>query len=534
MGERLTILTVLGLWMCLSSTANGTKAFVYCSEASPSTFSPVSVSDGATFNATRPIYNGLVAFEYGETHVIPALAETWTISPGGKVYTFHLRKGVQFHSTPYFTPTRNFNADDVLFSFNRQRLSSHPYHRVGGGRYEYFQSMGMTELIQDVQRVDDYTVRFILERSESPFLADLAMDFAGIHSAEYAEKLLRAKTPDKLDLEPIGTGPFIFSRYVKDQFIKYNTNTQYFRGRAPIDKLIFSITTDPSVRHQKLKTGECHLAAEPSPTDLPSMLHDPKLKVMEKPGLNIGYLAFNVEKPPLNNLLVRKAIHYALNRNSYIHSIYLGRAIVAKNPIPPTLWGYDDTLADYAYDPEKAKALLTEAGFPKGFPLELWTLPVSRPYNPNGRKMGELIQADLSKIGIQVSLMSYDWPTYLAKSKNGEHQVLQFGWTSDNGDPDNFLHTLLGCSSVPAGSNRARWCFEPFDQLVLQAKLVSDRNQRISLYQKAQKIFKEQVPWVTLAHSTVYRAMSKNVVGYKIDPFGGDYFQEVDLLPEKL
>ena len=505
------------------------KTFVYCSEGSPSTFNPQVATDGTTFNNTRAIYNQLVEFEYGETSIIPALAESWTVSKNQKVYTFKLRKGVKFHKTKFFTPTRDFNADDVLFSFNRQRLASHPYHKVGGGSYEYFSSMGMGKIILSLKKIDSHTVQFKLSKPEAPFIANLAMDFAAILSKEYADQLAVKKTQANIDIEPVGTGAFIFHRYQKDQLVRYKANPNHFRGKPAIDQLVFAITPDPSVRYQKLKAGECHFTTEPAPADLQAMMKDEKIKVSQKSGLNVGYLAMNVEKKPFNNPLVRRAIHHALNRQSYIEAIYLGNATVAKNPIPPTIWSYNDKVKDHLYNPEKAKALLKKAGFANGFETELWTLPVSRPYNPNGKKMGEMMQADLAKVGIKAKLVSYDWPTYLSKSKLGEHQMLQMGWTGDNGDPDNFLNVLLGCDAVKGGANRARWCHSGFEKLIQKAKSTSNLKARIRLYETAQKVFKRETPWVPLAHSKVYRAMSKNVIGYKIDPFGGDYFDKVDL-----
>ena len=204
-------------------------------------------------------------------------------------------------------------------------------------------------------------------------------------------------------------------------------------------------------------------------------------------------------------------------------------AQVAKNPLPPTIWSYNKKIRDYDYNIAKAKKLLAKAGYPNGFETELWTLPVTRPYNPNGKKMGEIMQADLAKIGVKVKLVSYDWPTYLKKSRDGEHQLIQLGWTGDNGDPDNFLHVLLGCSGVKGGSNVARWCDKGFNDLIMKAKLSTNIGKRTTLYKKAQRIFKEKAPWATIAHSTIFRAMAKNVKGYKIDPLGGDIFKEVDL-----
>ena len=327
----------------------------------------------------------------------------------------------------------------------------------------------------------------------------------------------------------MGTGLFVLKRYVKDNSIRYEAHPSYWEGRAQLDKVVFAITPDANVRFQKLKAGECQFIAEPSPQNLKAMGEAPNIKVMSQAGANVGYLAFNTEKPPFNKLEVRQAIAHALNREAYIKAVYQDTATVALNPIPPTVWGANKNVKDYAFDIAKAKELLLKAGFPNGFEAELWTLPVSRPYNPNGKKMGELMQSDLAKIGIKVKLVTYDWTAYLKKARAGEHQMIQLGWTTDNGDPDNFMGTLLSCGAVASGANMARWCNPAYDAIIMKAKTVSNTKARTLQYAKAQELFKKEVPWVTLAHATVYRGMTKNVQGYKISPLGTEVFYPVDL-----
>ena len=471
----------------------------------------------------------VVDFEKGGTKILPSLAQSWDVSKDGKTYTFKLRKGVEFHTTSWFTPKRNFNADDVLFTFNRMWKKDHPFHGVGGGSYEYFTSMEMDSALKSIDKVDDYTVRFVLTRPEAPFLANMAMDFASILSAEYGNALLQAKTPEKIDTEPVGTGPFVFQKYVKDTNIRFEAHPKYFEGKAKIEKLVFAITPDANVRYQKLKRGECQLIAEPPQADLASMRADQNIHVLDRDGLNVGYLAMNTERGPFRNPLVRQAINYALNRKAYIEAIYLNNASMAKNPIPPSMWGYADGTKDYLYNPEKAKEMLRQAGYDKGFEATLWWLPITRPYNPQGKKMAEMMQADLAKVGVRVKLESADWGTYLDKAKKGEPDMIQLGWTGDNGDPDNFLNVLLSCSGVKGGSNAARWCNKSYDDTVDQARRTADLKKRTELYVKAQKIFKEQAPWVTLAHARVFRAMRSNVEGFEISPFGSDAFYGVDV-----
>ncbi|QIM67367.1 peptide transporter [Mannheimia granulomatis] len=529
--KHITKLSLMTLALASTTALAAPKTFVYCMEASPAFFNPQFATDGASLDASgQAIFNRLTDFEPGSTNVIPGLAEKWEVSEDGKTYTFHLRKGVKFHSNKEFKPTRDFNADDVLFSFNRQLDPNHPYHKVSGGNYEYFIGMDMQNIIDKVEKVDDYTVKISLKVPNAPFLANLAMDFASILSAEYADKMLAAKTPEKVDNAPIGTGPFEFVSYQKDSAVRYKAFEQYWQGKAAIDRLVFSITPDASVRMAKLQKNECQAAPYPNPADLETLKKDENINLMSQPGLNVGYLSFNVQKAPLDNVKVRQALSHAINKDAILESVYQGAGQKAKNPIPPTMWSYNDDIQDYDYNPEKAKALLAEAGFANGFETDIWAMPVSRPYNPNARRMAELIQEDWKKVGVNAKIVSYEWGEYLKRMRNGEHQTGMIGWNGDNGDPDNFLNTLLSCSAVEQGSNYAKFCHPEFNKLITDAIQVTDKAQRAELYKKAQVIFKEQAPWVTIAHSTTYFPVRKEVSGYKLSPFSLHNFYGVDLV----
>ncbi len=515
--------------LSLSTPVLAAKILVFCSEGSPEGFNPQLYTAGTTFDASsKSVYDRLVLFERGTTTVAPGLAESWEVSEDGTEYTFHLREGVKFHTTRDFTPTRDFNADDVLYSFNRMWKKDHPWHAVSGGAYEYFNSMSMSELLADIQKVDDHTVKFKLTRPEAPFIANMGMDFASILSKEYADQLEQQGRQEQMNQAPVGTGPFQLLAYQKDAVIRYKAHPDYWQGKAPIDMLVFAITPDASVRYAKLKAGECHVMPYPNPADLEQMRQDTDIKLLEQEGLNVGYLGFNTEKKPFDNVKARQALNLAINKDAIIEAVYQGAGKVAKNPIPPTIWSYNDEVQDYPYDPEQAKQLLTEAGHGDGFETDLWAMPVQRPYNPNARRMAEMIQADWDKIGVKAQIVSYEWGEYLKRSKDGEHQTVMLGWTGDNGDPDNFLAVLLGCDGV-GSANRARWCHQPFEELIQEAKRVTDKDQRTELYKQAQVIFKEQAPWVTIAHSVVFQPVRKEVVDFKIDPFGGNVFYGVDL-----
>ena len=382
------VLAASALAVVMTASAQA-KTLVYCSEASPDGFTPALYTSGTTFDASsKNIYNRLVEFERGGTNIVPALAESYEVSEDGLEYTFKLRKGVKFHTTKNFTPTRDFNADDVIFTFMRQKDAEHPYHKVSGGTYEYFGYMAMGDLIKEIVKVDDYTVKFMLNKVEAPFIANMAMDFASIHSAEYADAVAKGGALEAFDQNPVGTGPFQLVAYQKDAVIRYKAHPDYFAGKAPIDNLVFAITTDASVRYQKLKAGECHVMPYPNPADIAAMEADENINLMKQEGLNVGYLAYNTEMDKFKDVRIRKALNKAINKQAILDAVFQSAGAAATNPIPPTMWSYNTSVADDAYDPEAAKKLLAEAGV-SGMKTNIWAMPVQRPYNPNARRMAE-------------------------------------------------------------------------------------------------------------------------------------------------
>jgi dipeptide transport system substrate-binding protein len=511
--------------------AASAKTLVYCSEGSPENFYPAINTTGTSFDASsRQIYNRLAEFERGTTKIEPGLATSWDATEDGLSYTFHLRKGVKWQTTKNFKPTRDFNADDVIFSFERQSNKDNPWFKVTSDNHSYYSDMDMPTLVKSIAKVDDNTVKFTLTAPEAPFIANIAMDFASIISKEYADQLMKAGTPEKMDQEPVGTGPFQLEAYQKDAVIRYKAFQENWRGKLAIDTLVFAITPDASVRYAKLKANECQIMPYPNPADLPDIKKNPDLKVLDQPGLNVGYLAFNTTKKPFDDKRVRQAINYAVNKAAILEAVYPGVGVAAKNPIPPSLWSYNDDVKDYPYDPEKAKKLLADAGLANGFETDLWWMPVQRPYNPNAKRIAELMQADLEKVGVKAKLVSFEWGEYRKRAQQGEHQMAELGWTGDNGDPDNFMYVLLGCAAAkPGGSNIAKWCYKPFDDLLVQAKSTTDVGKRTELYKQAQVIFKEEAPWFTIAHAVQNAPVRKEVQGYKLSPFGQHEFFGVDL-----
>ncbi|WP_455925550.1 ABC transporter substrate-binding protein, partial [Pseudomonas putida] len=457
------------------------------------------------------------------------LATSWDVSKDGLTYTFHLRDGVKFHTTDYFTPTRTFNADDVLFTFDRLLDPQQPFRQAYPSESPYFNDMDLNTTIKSVTKTDDHTVVFSLNHIDAAFVQNLAMSFASIQSAEYANQLLKQGKAADINQKPIGTGPFVFKRYQKDAQIRFAGNKDYWKPEdVKLDNLIFSITPDAAVRLQKLKRGECQVSGYPRPEDIEVAKQDPNLKVLSQPGFNLGFLAYNVTHKPLDQLKVRQALDMAIDKPAIIKAVYQSAGQLAQNAIPPGQWSYDPTVKDAPYNPDKARALLKEAGVKEGTSIDLWAMTVQRASNPNARMSAQMIQSDWAKVGIKANIVSYEWGEYIKRAKAGEHDVMIYGWTGDNGDPDNWLGVLYSCAAVK-GSNYAKWCDPAYDKLIQQAKLSSNRDERIQLYQRAQHILKAQVPITPIANSTVFQPMRKEVQDFRISPFGLTPFYGVSL-----
>lgn len=498
------------------------SGLVYCSEGSPESFNPQLVTSGTTIDAiSQQLYDRLLDIAPDSGELTPGLAQSWQVSADGKTYRFKLRSNVQFHQTEYFTPGRPLNAQDVLFTFNRIMQTGHPFHYQGGGNYPFFQSVAWASLVNKVVAESDDSVRFELSRPDSSFLSNLATDFAAILSAEYAEQLVAANTLSRMDSHPIGTGPFRFKEYQKDVLIRYYRHKNYWREPAKPDQLVFDIVPNNARRMAKLFTHECDVVAFPRVAELKLISQRPDVDVQESTSMNVGFWAFNTRKAPFDNSKVRQALAYAINRDAILQAVYFGHATAANSVLPPTSWAYNPDLPVQQYDPVIAKALLAEAGYPNGFSMDIWAMPVQRLYNPNALKMAELMQADLAQIGVRASIVSYEWNSFRRKLSDNEHDSVLIGWSADNADPDNFFRPLLSCSAADTGTNRANWCDENFDRLIGQALLTADQKQRRSYYLAAQQYLAEQMPLLSIAHSQRFQAISSDIKGVHINPYGG-------------
>lgn len=515
---------ILGLSSCdiIDPPSSKVSGIIYCSEGNPTNFNPQLDTSGTTVDASsHQIYDRLLDFDPQSGNVIPSLATSWLISDDGLTYTFQLRKNVEFHQTSYFSPTRSLNADDVIFSFDRWRLKDHPFHSVSGGLYPYADSLGLDKLIASIERINGYRIEITLNQPQSSFLANLATDFAAILSKEYADNLQVSGQLKRIDTQPIGTGPFRFVSFRQDSYIRYHKHEQYWGQSTQAENLIFDITPSSSLRLAKLITGECDAMGLPAHSELEIVRQSKNLVLDEKPGLNVGYWAFNTAKPPFDNPDVRRALSLAIDKNALIEAIYFDSAIVAKNIVPPTSWAFQAEQKSVSYNPTAAKKLLEESGIAAGFTMNIWAMPIERTYNPNAMKMAELIQGYLQAVGVNVNIISYEWSTFREKLKEGSHDSVLIGWSADNNDPDNFYRPLLSCAAIKSGTNRAQWCSAEYDALIDQALQFTEVEDRQYFYYKANELIAEQLPLIPIAHASKYQAYRDDIKGFEINPYGG-------------
>ena len=512
---------------CNQDTSRQQNGVVYCVESAPTSMNPQLYGSGTLGSSlSHQLYDCLLTVNPLSQRLEGALATQWSISRDGLTYTFTLRKGVQFHRVDWFIPSRDFNADDVLFSFNRIRYPYHPYHDISGGRYPFFENSGFSQQIRDIRKLSDQQIQFELKAPNASFLATLASDYAVILSAEYAQQLLLSGQPEQLDLLAVGTGPFKQQEFRSNEFIRLHRNPLYWDRTATLERLAFDYTPRPTKRLAKLLTGECQVMAYPAASQLEFIREQPQLILDEESGLNTAFLALNVQKKPFTDRRVRQAIAMGINRDNLLKAVYFGTGEWASSLLPPISWAHNPNLSDYDYDPQAARALLKKAGLEAGFEMTLWVQPSAQAYNPNAQKTAQLIQSDLAKLGIQVRLVQLRWPLMQSLLQEGRHDAVIMGWSADTADPDSFFRPLLSCpADNHQGGNFSGWCQPQFDRLLAQAIGTTRMARRIAAYQQMQELVNQEVPLIPLAHSLHLYAGRKDLHNLELTPMGGLSFK---------
>jgi peptide/nickel transport system substrate-binding protein len=526
--KRLTVFlaaltVVLLLAGCSGKQAGGSQAgikqLVIGISSEPTTMDVTQAADFNTDRVVNEMYNQLVRFGDGSMDIEPDLAESWAVSADELVYTFHLRKDVKFHDG---TP---FNAEAVKFNYERINNPNSPYYDTGIFTYAEY----MFEEVKSVDVIDDYTIAFTLIEPLAPFINNIAMTQFSIVSPEAVKKYGKEITNN-----PVGTGPFRFVSRTHGSEVVLEKNPDYFRGPAKLDRLIFRSIVDDNVRQNELEAGTINLMTDILPDNIAALRVNPKFQVIEQPSMHVWYLSMNCSKPPFNKTQVRQAMYYAIDRQAIVDNILQGTGVLAHNMVPPMTFAYSDDVPKYGYDPEKAKSLLNEAGYPNGFTVD-FQIPESGSGMQQPEAMAIAMKSDLAKVGINVNIIKTEWGAYLdlvfRPIEEQDMLLLEMSYAADNGDPDNFLYTLCAGRQIPPlGYNCAYWANDEFDRILVQARTTSDNAKRVSLYAQAQKILMTEVPHLVVDHETQSVVMDRNVTGFMLHPRALFRFYNVDIL----
>jgi peptide/nickel transport system substrate-binding protein len=471
--------------------------------AEPVNLDPAQVTDLNSNRVSRRVAETLVTFPEESTQIVSGLAESWTVARDGLTYTFKLRKGIKFHDG---TP---FNAEAVKFSIERQIDPEHPAYKLGKYPFANF----FFGNVKAVEVMDDATVRFVLKEPRASFLAVLTAGAASIVSPTAVRKA-GADYP----LHPVGTGPFRFVSWDRGQRVVLEKNPSYWKFPVKLDRVIYRPIVEDQARLTELLTGSLDLIVG-VPADFVAQLEgNARVSVLKQVGAHVWYLGINNQKKPFDDKRVRQALNYAVNKDAIVRDVLKGTGAVSKGPVLPSTWGADAGLKAYPYDPERAKKLLAEAGYPNGFSATMW-VPESGSGMQAPVAMSTVMQSNLRAVGVNVTLQTMEWGAFLAKLRSKEQDLFALSWMAGNEDPDMVMYPLLHSSQwTPNGPNRALYKNERFDALLAEARHITDQGKRAELYREAQRILVEDAPWVFVDHEVQIAAFGKRVQGFKLHP----------------
>lgn len=495
--------------------ARGEAALIYGRAYDAISLDPPNQWDGSSSGVINNVYENLVQFVEGSSDLEPVLAESWRISDDLLEYSFELRKSVFFHDKT------KFNADSVIFNFERQMQKDHPYRL---GNCECFESN--FAILESVKKINDYKVVFRLKKPYTPFLDLLAMTPLAIASPAAVKKY-----GADFYKNPCGSGPFIFKQWIKDDSIVLERNKDYWREKAKADKIIFKTIPDNKLRLMQLYSGLINIMDGINPDDIETIKRNPEITLLTEPGMNIGYIAMNTEKPPFNKKEVRLAVNHAINKKAIINFLYQQTATLAKNPMPPNIFGYNNEITGYGYDIAEAKRLLKLAGLENGFKTTLYVIPITTMAFPEPDRVAGAIIANLKDAGIIVEKYSCEWGDYQKKVMNGDHEMAMFVWSADIPDPDNFLYVLLDKDNTVKGQaqNVSFYANDVLHYTLMKAQSALDAKQREELYRKAQEIIHEDAPWVPMTHANQMIAFHNTVKNIKLSPVTFECYRNIEI-----
>ncbi|KQR35986.1 ABC transporter substrate-binding protein [Deinococcus sp. Leaf326] len=520
------LLTTALLAALPSASAAGT--LVFGGNGEPVSLESGNITDGISILVQRQIYDTLVDFKDGTTDLVPGLATSWSSNAAATSWTFKLRPGVKFHDG---TP---LNADAVVFNLSRWWDKAHPYgFRNQGRTYEIVGDLlggfkgDSTAVIKNIVKVNDTTVRVDLNKASSVFPNVIAAGYFGIASPTAIKKDgAKYGTPAST---PVGTGPFIFQSWRTGDRVTLKANTAYWGTKAKVDTVVIRSIKDASQRLNELKAGTIDFANDLTPDSLKSVQGDKNLVAVKRPSFNVGFLSLNNRNQYLKNSQVRQAISMAINKKAIVNAFWNGLGTSNASFLPPVLaWANSGKVpADYKYDPAAAKKMLAAAGYPNGFSVDLWYMPVSRPYFPNPKPIAEAIAADLSAIGVKVNLKTEDWAKYLEdRNKAPGFDMYMIGWTGDYGDPDNFYGAYYG----PNGSSDIGWNSITVQNLLEQGRAATTQAAKAKAYSQLHEFTYNAAYRLPMVHSQPLAAARTYVKGWVPSPLGSEAFNSISVV----
>ncbi len=470
--------------------------------AEPVTMDPPQVTDLNSTRVIKRMFEGLTAQELGTYRIVPGLAQSWDISKDGLTYTFQLRPNVKFHDGTPLT------AEAVKFCFDRQMNDQGPFYATG--TYPYVK--GFLGNVAGVEVVNPSTVQIRLKAPLTPFLQYLAHHSLYIYSPEALKKWGKDMVK-----HPVGTGAFKLETWEPGVRVVLSRNDQYWGGAPKVRQAIYVPIIEAQARLSAIKTGEIDLTMDVPPDSLQDLRKDPDVVVAETNSSAVWYIALNTRHPVLKDKRVRQALNYAVHKDAIIRDILKGTAIVATTPLSPVYGAYhEDKTARYPFDPEKAKALLKEAGYANGFELTFF-VPESGSGMQSPVEMATVIQANLAAVGVRAKIQTMEWGAYLKKYLDGP-DMAEMSWNPSIGDPDHMMYMLLSSDRFPPAFNAGFYQNPRVDELLRKGRTTIDEKERVPLYREAQRLVVEDAPWIFVDHGKQVIVLRKRVQGFKLHP----------------
>lgn len=512
MQQRAPVIRIFAILLVTSTFALAPSAFgsvprdvlIVGQIAEPRSLDPHVTTALNDFRILVNLYDGLVRFRDGTLEVEPSLSESWEISEDGTVYTFTLREGVTFHDGTAL------DAEAVVFNFERMLDENHPYHHTGPFPLAFFFSV-----IDTVSAIDEGTVEFILEEPFAPFLSNLAYPAGLIVSPsavlEHDEDFRR---------NPVGTGAFTFGEWVANQRVVMVRNEAYWNGAPALETVVFRPISDANTRMAEMLSGGIDVMVEVPPDGLARFRTDDRFAVYEQAGPHLWFVILNMREEPFKHKEARQAINYAIDKRALVEDVLQGTAEIAAGPVPPAFaWAYNDELAPYPHDPDRARALLEQAGYDGEEVVFYVAEGGSGMLDPV--TMGAAIQADLAAVGMNVRIETYEWNTYLDRVNQGlegQASMAQMAWMTN--DPDTLPFLTLRTEAMPenGGFNSGYYSNPKVDRLLSEARRATRHDRRATLYREMQAIVYEDAPWISVANWMQNAVTSAAVDNFQLQP----------------